>query len=103
MLQTLESQIHFVKEIQRVDTSSVRPLRRICDETEDAQREQTIGLADLKPALDAESRVGRLRRIRRAKGEKLEHPDGQIGAWDPLEVASKKKGLFFVVQSGSSD
>ncbi|KAL1954445.1 hypothetical protein VTO42DRAFT_1169 [Malbranchea cinnamomea] len=101
MLQTLESQIHFVKEIQHVDTSNVSPLCSIRDETEMAQREHTIGLSHLKPTLDRETRVGRTRRIRLQKAEKLVHPDGETCKWDALDAATKKMGRYFVVQSGS--
>lgn len=97
MLQTLESQIHFVKEVQRVDTSNVTPLRSIRDETEHAQRENTISLSDLKPTLDRETRVGRTRKIQRQKAERLEHPDGESWDRDALKAANKKMGKFFVV------
>lgn len=101
MLQTLESQIHFVKEIQRVDTTDIPPLRSIRDETEEAMRENTIGLSALKPTLDRETRVGRTRRIQRQKADRLEHPDGETWDGDALRSANKKMGKYFVVQSGS--
>ena len=101
MLQTLESQIHFVKEIQRVDTTDIPPLRSIRDETEEAIQENAISLSDLKPALDRETRVGRARRIQRQKAERLEKPDGETWDGDALKYANKRIGKFFVVQSGS--
>lgn len=101
MLQTLESQIHFVKEIQRVDTTDIPPLRGIRDETAESMRENTIGLSDLKPTLDRETRVGRTRRIQRRKTDQLEHPDGETWDGDALKSANKKVGKYFVVQSGS--
>ncbi|RYC53837.1 hypothetical protein CHU98_g12375, partial [Xylaria longipes] len=54
MLSTLSSQLHFVRAIQGVDTAGVSPLRVIRDETAAGLREQTIGLAELWEALEAE-------------------------------------------------
>ncbi|PGH23504.1 hypothetical protein AJ80_02458 [Polytolypa hystricis UAMH7299] len=99
MLKTLESQIHFVKEIQRVDTTDVSPLRSIRDETAEAQEEGTIHLRDLEASLGQERYVGRSRRIQRTKAEKLAHPDGETWDGDALKSASKTMGRFFVVQS----
>lgn len=101
MLKTLASQIHFVKEIQQVDTTGVTPLRSIRDETADAQKENTIDLALLKSALEREEFVGRTRRIRRKPAEKLEKPDGETWDGDALKAASKTMGRYFVVQTGS--
>ena len=101
MLKTLESQIHFVKEIQRVDASGLQPLQCIRDESPEAVRESMVGLDQLKEALSKERVIGRHRRIQRIPAEKNSHPDGD--AWDgnALGYASKTKGRFFVVQSGS--
>ncbi|KAF3480506.1 uncharacterized protein GIQ15_05853 [Arthroderma uncinatum] len=101
MLKTLASQIHFVKEIQQVDTTNVSPLRSIRDETGDAQKENTIDLALLKSALEREEFVGRAKRIRRKHAEKLDKPDGDTWDGDALKAASKTMGRYFVVQSGS--
>ncbi|CAI7573874.1 unnamed protein product [Penicillium manginii] len=80
MLQTLESQIHFVKEMQSVDTTGVEPLRSIRDETLAATKETSIGLDRLKDALAQEHVSGRRKRIQRS--------------------ASKTKGPYFVVETG---
>lgn len=101
MLKTLEAQIHFVKEIQRVDTTGVEPLRSIRDETPDAEKEMTIGLEQLKDAMAREKVSGRRRRIQRVPGERNGRPDRS--AWDgnALGSASKTKGPYFVVETGN--
>ena len=39
MLSTLSSQLHFVKDIQSVDTTGVEPLRSLRDETAEGEKE----------------------------------------------------------------
>ncbi|KAJ6072767.1 hypothetical protein N7467_010852 [Penicillium canescens] len=101
MLKTLESQIHFVKEIQLVDTTGVAPLPSIRDESSAAVEENTIGMERLKGALLKEQVSGRRRRIQRIPGEKNVRPDGT--AWDgnALGSATKTKGKYFVVEIGN--
>ncbi|KAL4918254.1 hypothetical protein BDW62DRAFT_210720 [Aspergillus aurantiobrunneus] len=96
MLEMLESQIHFVREIQKVDTTGVEPLQSIRDETPEAVKENTIGLEQLKEALSKERVVGRNKKIQRIESTRNDHPDGD--AWDgnALGYASKTKGKFFV-------
>ncbi|KAF4762969.1 hypothetical protein HAV15_001332 [Penicillium sp. str.  len=98
MLDTLESQIHFVKEIQLVDTTGVAPLARIRDESPAAIEEETIGIEKLKEALAKEKVSGRRGKIQRVPGEKNDRPDGT--AWDgnALGSATKTKGKYFVVE-----
>ncbi|KAL6237283.1 hypothetical protein BDW75DRAFT_228793 [Aspergillus navahoensis] len=95
MLETLESQIHFVKEIQKVDTTGVQPLQAIRDESPEAVKENTIGLERLREAMSKERVVGRNKRIQRIESARNERPDGD--AWDgnALGYASKTKGKFF--------
>ncbi|KAJ5923772.1 hypothetical protein N7454_009017 [Penicillium verhagenii] len=102
MLETLESQIHFVKEMQEVNTTGIEPLRSIRDETTAAMKETAIGLDQLRDALAKEEVSGRRGRIQRVPGEKNSNPDGS--AWDgnALGYASKTKGKYFVVETGSS-
>ncbi|KAJ5826211.1 DUF726-domain-containing protein [Penicillium riverlandense] len=101
MLQTLESQIHFVKEIQRVDATGVEPLRSIRDESPEAVKETTIGLDRLQDAMAQEQVTGRRRRVKRVQIAKNDRPDGS--AWDgnALASASQTKGPYFVVETGS--
>jgi Asp-tRNA(Asn)/Glu-tRNA(Gln) amidotransferase C subunit len=102
MLETLESQIHFVREIQKVDTTGVEPLQSIRDESPEAVKENTIGLERLKEAMSKERVVGRNKKIQRADSARNDRPDGD--AWDgnALDYASKTKGKFFVVDTSNS-
>lgn len=102
MLQTLDSQIHFVKEIQRVDKTGVEPLRSIRDESPAAVKETTIGLERLQNALAKERVSGRRRRIQRLQSERHDRPDGETWDGNALGSASKTKGPYFVVDTGSS-
>ncbi|KAL4793323.1 hypothetical protein BDV19DRAFT_380269 [Aspergillus venezuelensis] len=101
MLETLESQIHFVEEIQKVDTTGVEPLQAIRDETPAAVKENIIGLEQLKDALSKERVIGRNKKIQRINSPRNDRPDGD--AWDgnALGYASKTKGKFFVFGSDS--
>nr|KMM70663.1 hypothetical protein CPAG_06974 [Coccidioides posadasii RMSCC 3488] len=104
MLKTLSCQIHFVKQVQQVDTTGVTPLRSIRDETDEAHKENTINIERLRDSLEREEFVGRNRRIRRRRPDKMEHPDE--GSWEEkdalLKSASKMMGKFFVVQSSEA-
>lgn len=97
MLKTLESQIHFVKEIQKIDTSGVEPLVAIRDETAESIREQTITLETLQPYLDKEKKVGGNGTIRRQKPTEMLRDSG----WNPFEMGqgkeTRKKGKYFFV------
>ncbi|KAL1965578.1 hypothetical protein VTN77DRAFT_5662 [Rasamsonia byssochlamydoides] len=101
MLKTLESQIHFVKEIQSVDTTNVTPLRSIRDESDEAVKESTIGLDDLKEAMAKERVIGRSKKIHRIQTEKNANPDGAEWDGNALGSASKTMGKYFVVQTGN--
>ncbi|KAI1418238.1 hypothetical protein F5Y13DRAFT_150921 [Hypoxylon sp. FL1857] len=104
MLQTLESQLHFVRAIREVDTTDVEPLRAIRDETAQGMREQTIGLEQLKEALAKEDIVGHARRPRRRRGgaagqKEGENADPEVEGWDVLGNASETAGRYFVVRT----
>ncbi|KAF2209709.1 hypothetical protein CERZMDRAFT_61066, partial [Cercospora zeae-maydis SCOH1-5] len=95
MLSTLSSQLHFVKDIQQMDTTSVEPLRSLRDETKQGEKEAELGLDALSVALDNEEIRGKWhRRIRRQR----EPAESQ--QWDVLGCASKKMGRYFVVEGG---
>ncbi|KAG8669861.1 hypothetical protein FPOAC2_09202 [Fusarium poae] len=99
MINTLQSQLQFVRAVQRVDTTGVEPLTAIRDETPEARQEATIGLADLQEALSKEVRIGHYQRARRVR-EKIE---SNAEKWDALSTASKTAGRYFVVESGKKD
>lgn len=98
MLKTLEAQIHFVKEIQGIDTTHVKPLVAIRDETAANVKEEMITLEKLQPCLDQEEKVGINGTIRRRKPTEML----KDSEWDPFELGegkeSRKKGRFFFVK-----
>ncbi|KAI5369211.1 putative glu-tRNAGln amidotransferase C subunit, glu-tRNAGln amidotransferase superfamily, subunit C [Septoria linicola] len=96
MLSTLSSQLHFVKDIQNIDTSGVEPLRSLRDETVKGEKDAELGLEKLKEALGSEEVRGKWhRRVRRRRdgGEQEER-------WDVLGTAEKRVGRYFVVEGG---
>lgn len=97
MLTTLSSQLHFVQEIQKADTTGVKPLQSLRDETAAGEREAELGMEALKEAMAAEEVRGsfhrRIRRRREGNGS------GEEG-WDVLATAGKRTGRFFVVEGG---
>jgi Asp-tRNA(Asn)/Glu-tRNA(Gln) amidotransferase C subunit len=95
MIKTLESQLHFVREIQSVDTTGVEPLQAIREESEEAKVDLTIGLESLKDALSRERVSGRMRRPRRQDEQSMKPED----KWDPLGTADKTVSGYFVVRS----
>jgi hypothetical protein len=98
MLKTLSSQLHFVQDIQTVDTTGVEPLRSIRDETAAAEKADEISLESLREALDAEEHVGKHhRRIRRRTDLPLDTKE--VEDWDALGHTSKKASRYFVVDS----
>ncbi|KAK3304508.1 uncharacterized protein B0T15DRAFT_494964 [Chaetomium strumarium] len=105
MLATLHAQLHFVRDIQRVNTDGVEPLSSIRDETAEGMRAATITVDTLKSALAEEEVYGRCRRPRRRRrrgDQKKEVVDGAgVEDWDVLGCASEKVGRYFVVRSGS--
>lgn len=96
LLNGLKSQLHFVKEIQKVNTRGVEPLRSLRDESAEAGKENEIGMESLKTALAQEEIVGNHhKRVRRKQdvGKSAEH----VEEWDVLGQASSKVGKYFVV------
>ncbi|RDA84741.1 hypothetical protein CP532_6935 [Ophiocordyceps camponoti-leonardi (nom. inval.)] len=95
MIATLHSQLRFVRAVQSVDTTDVKPLDSIRDETIDGISERTVRLADVKAALEGEVPVGHHRRPTRVKDDAPAKEDD----WDPLALAPKKAGKYFVVDA----
>lgn len=97
MLETLSAQLHFVGEIQQVDTSGVVPLRAIRDETLANEEDQAITLESLKDALAQEEVIGKhYRRVKR-KTDPIDAKE--VEDWDVLGNADRKVGKYFVVES----
>lgn len=104
MLKTLHAQLHFVRNIQEVDTEGVEPLQSIRDETAEGMKDVTIGLAQMQKALAKEDFKGRSRRPRRRRDIALNSKDEE---WNVMGTASEKLdtpgGSFFVVRSGKEN
>jgi Asp-tRNA(Asn)/Glu-tRNA(Gln) amidotransferase C subunit len=99
MMSTLVAQLHFVKEMQKVNTTGIKPLKAIRDETSQAEREQEVTLETLKDALAREEVVGKFyKRIRRKPD--MASPNRLPEQCVPLQHAQRKAGKFFVVNSG---
>lgn len=97
MLQTLASQLHFVRAIQAVDTSGIEPLRSLRDEREAA----VVGLEEMKGALEGEEKVGKFhRRVRRKARDDEGRQDGEGNV---LGQAGRKTGRYFVVEGGKKE
>ncbi|KAK0100856.1 hypothetical protein ONS95_007303 [Cadophora gregata] len=105
MLATLHSQLHFVRDIQNVDTEGVEPLQSLRDETEEGIEDITIGLETLREALGKEDIKGRNRRPKRRRGEEVDTKG--VEDWNVTKTASEKVktpgGKFFIVRSGKGD
>lgn len=97
MLDTLSAQLHFVGEIQQVDTAGVTPLRAIRDETLLAEQEQTITLETLKGALAKEKVIGK--HYKRIQRDATPVDAREVEDWDVLGSAERKAGKYFVVES----
>lgn len=97
LLETLSAQLHFVREIQKVDTAGVAPFCGVRDETATGEQEAELGLAAMQDAVAKEETRGKHhRRIRRTRdGGSPEYRD-----WDVLRAAQKKSGRYFVVEVG---
>ncbi|KAJ8067007.1 hypothetical protein OCU04_004386 [Sclerotinia nivalis] len=104
LLDTLHLQLHFLRDIQKVDTDGIEPLRSIRDETLEAEALETIGLEteEIKAALKKEEYEGRNKRPRR-------RTDGVIDTkgvedWNVTGTATETVefggGKYFVVRSG---
>lgn len=99
MIATLQSQLHFVDAVQRVNTDGVEPLRAIRDETKQGIQERTFTLDSLRDVLSKESLVGHYKRPKRVK----ETVKSEAENWDALSTASKKAGKYFVVEAKKAE
>jgi Asp-tRNA(Asn)/Glu-tRNA(Gln) amidotransferase C subunit len=97
MLDTLAAQLHFVGKIQDVDTTGVKPLRAIRDETAAAEKEQTVTHGKVQKALEKEKVVGRYHKRIERDNTPVDAKD--VEDWDVLGSAERKSGKYFVVES----
>ncbi|KAF2447337.1 hypothetical protein P171DRAFT_249973 [Karstenula rhodostoma CBS 690.94] len=97
MLATLADQLHFVGKIQQVDTTGVKPLRAIRNETAAAEAEQTITLETFKDALAKEKVIGK--HYKRLQRDTTPVDASNVESWDVLGSAERKQGKYYVVES----
>lgn len=97
MLSTLSNQLHFVGKMQHVDTTGIKPLRAIRDETPAAEQEQTITLETLREALAKEKVIGKY--YKRIQRDTTPADALHVEDWDVLGSAERKQGRYFVVES----
>lgn len=97
MLKDLESQLRFVKAIQKVDTEGVEPLVSIRDETLEGQEAEEITLQSLEREFAKEEVVGTRGRIRRKADGNAENDDAED--WDALACAPKTQGRFITLET----
>ena len=96
MIETLQSQLHFVRAVRNVNTTGIKPLYAIRDETEESMQAMRFGLKDLKEELDKEEIVGFARRIRKKSGTATAQEEETV---DVLKLAPNKIGRYVVVNT----
>lgn len=101
MLATLQAQLHFVRDIQSVDTAGVEPLRSIRDETSAGVAESTVTLDTLREALSREAVVGHRQRPRRVKTPEDEERCAEEKLVEAA-TAGRREHRYFVVASGKA-
>ena len=99
MLETLGSQLHFVREIQKLQLASVTPLRSIRDESAAADFERRIGYEEVKRGLE-KGNAGR-RNSREMRISVSSETLNQTEDWDALGHAERKVGRYFIVETGN--
>lgn len=99
MLETLRRQVHFVKQVQSVETEGVEPLVCIRDETAEYAESNTLGLEQMRPWLERED-VDRNRTVRMRKTMKK-----WWRTWDVFKLGKdcgltfpRTQGRYFVVK-----
>lgn len=104
LLDTLHLQLHFLRDIQKVNTEGIEPLRSIRDETLEAEALESIGLQtkEIQEALKKEEYKGRNKRPRRQPGIAIDTKG--VEEWDVTGTATEKVefggGKYFIVRSG---
>lgn len=86
--------LHFVDALQEVNTDGVEPLVVLRNETEQGVKDITIGLEDLKEALDKEEIKGRMKRPRRKSEEVVMTIDNEVKVEELAERESADPQLL---------
>jgi hypothetical protein len=98
MLETLDSQLHFVRQIQQLEADLVAPLKSIRDESTVADSECEIGCEELKEALENDEVSRKNPRARQGSAGNSEAIRG-AKIWDVLGHAERRVGRYFVVET----
>ena len=99
MLKDLESQLQFVRAIQKADTDGVEPLVSLRDETVEAAKENEITVDTLKEDFAKEVVTGIRGRITRSGRAQKEDAED----WDALACAPKTVGRYIALDNKSSE
>jgi Asp-tRNA(Asn)/Glu-tRNA(Gln) amidotransferase C subunit len=97
LLNTLQEQLRFVRNVQKVDTTGVEPLRAIRDETAAAKAEATVNVEQLRSVLSNEVLIGHKKRPRRRKMS-IDHVPEQHPNLAPRSAIGSS-GPYFTVRS----
>ncbi len=96
MLRHMTSHIHFVREVQQVDTQDASALRSIRVETDSAFSDNQISIDSVKDALLSEETSGRhFMQIRRRIASTSDYKSN--GGPKIMDSAERKSGNYFVV------
>lgn len=103
MISDLQSQLQFVRAVQEVDTEGVEPLVALRDESEEGEKQGTVGLEEMRGELEKEEVVGMRGRIVRRKGAEVKGEGGVGkeggGGLDLLSQAPRRWGRYVVVDT----
>lgn len=100
MLRTLHTQLHFVRDIQSVDTTGVSPLRAIRDETSAGVLESTVTLEKVQGILGRETKFGHRKRPRRLRDEERERSEEERLV--EAATAPRRERGYYLVESGKA-
>lgn len=100
MLHTLHTQLHFVRDIQSVDTTGTSPLRAIRDETSAGVLETTVTLEKVQAILERETKFGHRRRPRRSRDGERERSEEEMLV-EAATAPRREKG-YYLVESGKA-
>ena len=99
LIGNLKAHLRFVQAIQKVNTDGVEPLQMIRDETEEAQKLNTVTMDTLKAEFEKEELVGGRGMIRKKARTEEPGTEATTETWNPLSHASKTQGPYFVVDT----
>lgn len=105
MLKDLQSQLHFVRAIQKIHIPEhVKPLQSIRDETVEGMKEREFTVESLADEFEKEEVVGKRGRIRSKKPKDVDKTPKQneVEQWDPLALAPRTVGRYIAVNTATA-